>query len=87
MNALKEKIKKKPPNRKIPRTSQKQEKYLRPEIKGKDRQINMTRFINPTKTLVITAKIRDTKIRILIDSEYLSNFIFLNFVKKAQLYI
>jgi hypothetical protein len=35
---------------------------------------------------MITAKIRDTKTRILIDSECLSNFMFPNFVKKARLH-
>jgi hypothetical protein len=33
---------------------------------------------------MITAKIRDIKARILIDSGYLSNFVFLDFVKKTQ---
>jgi hypothetical protein len=44
----------------------------------------MTRPTNPIRTLVITAKIWGTRIKILIDSECLNNFIFPNFVKKAQ---
>jgi hypothetical protein len=36
---------------------------------------------------MVTAKIRDIKAKILIDSECLSNFVFLNFVKKAQFHI
>jgi hypothetical protein len=47
----------------------------------------MTKFTNPIKALIVTAKIRDIRARILIDSECLSNFVFSNFVKKAQLYI
>jgi hypothetical protein len=43
----------------------------------------MVRPTNLIKALVITAKIRDTKARILIDSEYLDNFIFPDFVKKT----
>jgi hypothetical protein len=35
---------------------------------------------------MVTAKIRDTKIRILIDSGCLNNFVFPNFVKKTQLH-
>jgi hypothetical protein len=46
----------------------------------------MTKFINLIKTLIITAKIRDTRARILIDSECLGNFVSSNFVKKAQLH-
>jgi hypothetical protein len=46
----------------------------------------MAKPINLIRTLIITAKIRDIKARILIDSEYLSNFVSLNFVKKAQFY-
>jgi hypothetical protein len=46
----------------------------------------MTRPINLTKTLMITAKIRDTRARILINSGYLSNFVFSDFVEKAQLH-
>jgi hypothetical protein len=83
MNALKKEIEKKKPNRRIPRTSQELEKYLKPEVKEKDRQINMAKPTNPTKTLVITVKIRGTKARILIDSRCLDNFIFPDFVKKA----
>jgi hypothetical protein len=44
----------------------------------------MTKPINLTKALIVTAKIRDIKIRILIDSGYLGNFISPDFVKKAQ---
>jgi hypothetical protein len=44
----------------------------------------MAKPTNPIRALVITAKIRDIKARILIDSEYLNNFIFSNFVEKAQ---
>jgi hypothetical protein len=84
---LKEKIEKKEPNRRIPRIPQKLEKYLKPETKGKDRQINMAKPINPIKALVVTAKIRDTRARILIDFRCLGNFVSLNFVKKAQLHI
>jgi hypothetical protein len=83
MNALKKKIEKKKPNRKIPRTPQKQKEYLRPRVKKKDRQINMARPTNPIRALIVTAKIRDTRSRILIDSECLSNFISPDFVKKA----
>jgi hypothetical protein len=43
----------------------------------------MTRLTNPIKMLVVTAKIRDTRARILIDSGYLSNFVFPDFIKKA----
>jgi hypothetical protein len=43
----------------------------------------MAKPTNPIKALVITAKIRDIRARILIDSKYLSNFVFSNFVKKA----
>jgi hypothetical protein len=46
----------------------------------------MAKPINPTKALVVTAKIRDIKARILIDSEYLGNFMSPDFVKKAQFY-
>jgi hypothetical protein len=83
INTLKKRIAKKKPNRQIPRIPQEQEKYLRPEAKGKNRQINMTRPTNPTKILVITAKIRDTRVRILIDFGYLNNFVFFDFVKKV----
>jgi hypothetical protein len=44
----------------------------------------MARLTNIIKTLVITAKIRDTRARILINSGCLNNFVFPNFVKKAQ---
>jgi hypothetical protein len=86
MNALRKEIEKKKPNRRIPRTPQKQEKYLRPGAKKKNRQINMTRPTNLTKALMITAKIRGTRARILIDSECLSNFVSPDFVEKAQLH-
>jgi hypothetical protein len=86
INALKEKIEGKKLNRRIPRTSQKLEKYLRPGIKKKDRQINMAKPINLIKTLVITAKIKGIRVRILIDFRYLGNFVFPDFVEKAQLY-
>jgi Aspartyl protease len=46
----------------------------------------MTKPINLTRVLVVTAKIRGTKVRILIDSGYLSNFVSSNFVEKAQLH-
>jgi hypothetical protein len=46
----------------------------------------MARTTNPIKTLIITAKIRGTKARILIDSGYLNNFISPDFVEKAQLH-
>jgi hypothetical protein len=46
----------------------------------------MARLINLTKALVITAKIRDIKVRILINLEYLGNFVSPDFIKKAQLY-
>jgi hypothetical protein len=83
MNALKKKIERKKPNRRIPRISQELEKYLKPKTKEKDRQINMAKPTNLIKTLVITAKIRGIRIRILIDSRYLDNFVSFNFVKKA----
>jgi hypothetical protein len=86
INTLRKEIKGKEPNRRVSRTPQKLEKYLRPRAKGKDCQINMARPTNPIKTLVITAKIRDTRARILVDSECLNNFIFPDFVKKAQLH-
>jgi hypothetical protein len=86
MNALKKKIKKKESNRRISRIFQELEEYLRPKTKEKDRQINMAKPTNLTKTLVITAKIRDIRARILIDSGCLGNFVFFNFVKKAQLH-
>jgi hypothetical protein len=46
----------------------------------------MAKPTNLIKTLVVTAKIRGIKVRILIDSGYLGNFVFPNFVKKAQLH-
>jgi hypothetical protein len=46
----------------------------------------MAKPINPTKALVITAKIRGIRIRILIDFKCLDNFVSPDFVKKAQLY-
>jgi hypothetical protein len=83
MNALKERIEEKEPNRRIPRISQKQKKYLRPGAKEKDRQINMAQPPNLTGILVMTAKIRDTKARILINSECLGNFVSPDFVKRT----
>jgi hypothetical protein len=83
MNTLRERIERKEFNKKILRIPQEQEEYLRPGVKKKDRQINMTRPINPTRALIVTVKIRDTRARILIDSGYLGNFIFSNFVKKV----
>jgi hypothetical protein len=83
INALKEEIEKKEPNRRISRIPQKLKEYLRPEAKEKDCQINMTKPTNLIKALIITAKIRDTKTRILIDSECLGNFVFPDFVEKA----
>jgi hypothetical protein len=44
----------------------------------------MARPTNLIRTLIITAKIRDTKVRILIDSEYLDNFVSPDFVKKLN---
>jgi len=43
----------------------------------------MARPTNLIRTLMVTAKIRDIRARILIDSEYLSNFVSPDFVKKA----
>jgi hypothetical protein len=43
----------------------------------------MAKPINLTKALMVTAKIRDIKIRILIDFRCLGNFVFSDFVKKA----
>jgi hypothetical protein len=43
----------------------------------------MAKSINLIKALIITAKIRGIKVRILIDFRYLGNFVFSNFVKKA----
>jgi len=83
MNALKEKIEEKELNRQISRISREFEKYLRPEAKGKGRQINMAKSINLIRALVVTVKIRGIKARILIDFGYLSNFVSLDFVKKA----
>jgi hypothetical protein len=86
INTLKEKIEKKKFNRRISRISQELEEYLRFKAKKKDRQINMAKPTNLTKTLIITAKIKNIKARILIDFRCLGNFVFFNFVKKAQLY-
>jgi hypothetical protein len=83
---LRKKIEKKKSNRRIPRIPQELKKYLRPKTKRKDCQINMARPTNLTRALVITAKIRDTRVRILINSGYLSNFVSPDFVKKAQLH-
>jgi hypothetical protein len=87
IKALRKKIEKKEPNRRIPRIPQELEKSLRPRIKGKDRQINMARPTNLIRTLMVTAKIRDIRARILINSGYLGNFVSPDFVKKAQLHI
>jgi hypothetical protein len=46
----------------------------------------MAKPINLTRALVITAKIRDIRARILIDFGYLGNFVFFDFVEKAQLH-
>jgi hypothetical protein len=46
----------------------------------------MAKSTNPIRALVVTAKIRGTRARILIDSECLSNFVFSDFVEKAQLH-
>jgi hypothetical protein len=43
----------------------------------------MIRPTNPIRALVIITKIKGIKARILIDSGYLGNFIFPDFVKKA----
>jgi ABC-type molybdate transport system ATPase subunit len=83
MNALKEKIEKKKFNRRISRISQELEESLRLKVKKKDRQINMAKPTNLTKTLMITAKIRGMRVKILIDFECLGNFMFPDFVKKA----
>jgi hypothetical protein len=47
----------------------------------------MARLTNLIRALIVTAKIRDTRVRILIDSECLGNFVFPDFVKKVQLHI
>jgi hypothetical protein len=47
----------------------------------------MTKPINLIRALVIMAKIRDIKVRILIDFGCLGNFVFSNFIEKAQFYI
>jgi hypothetical protein len=87
MNALRGKIEKKEPNWRISRIPQELKEYLRPGAKGKDRQINMAKPTNPIRALIITAKIRGIKTRILIDSGCLDNFMSSNFVKKAQFHI
>jgi hypothetical protein len=46
----------------------------------------MAQSINLIKALIVTAKIRGTRVRILIDSRCLGNFMFSDFVKKAQLH-
>jgi hypothetical protein len=84
IDILRKEIEGKEPNWRISRILQEQEKYLRPGTKEKDCQINMARPTNPTRVLVVTAKIRDTRARILIDSGYLSNFVSPDFVKKTQ---
>jgi hypothetical protein len=57
MDTLKKEIERKESNRRISRISQELEKHLRPKAKEKDRQINMAKPINPTRALIITAKI------------------------------
>jgi hypothetical protein len=47
----------------------------------------MAKPTNSIRTLVITVKIRGIKARILIDSGCLGNFVFSDFVEKAQLHI
>jgi hypothetical protein len=47
----------------------------------------MAKPINLIKALVVTAKIRGIKVRILIDFRCLDNFVFPDFVKKTQFYI
>jgi hypothetical protein len=44
----------------------------------------MAKPTNPTKALMVTAKIRGTRVRILIDFGCLGNFISPNFVGKAR---
>jgi hypothetical protein len=83
INTLKKEIEEKKSNRRISRIPQKLEKYLKFKAKGKDRQINIAKFINLIRALVITAKIRDIKARILIDFGCLGNFVFSNFVEKV----
>jgi hypothetical protein len=46
----------------------------------------MAKFTNLIRALVITAKIRGIKARILIDFGCLGNFVFPDFVKKARFY-
>ena len=87
INTLRKRIEKKEPNRRISRIFQELKEYLRPGVKGKDRQINMARPTNLIRVLVVTAKIRGIKARILIDSGYLGNFVSFDFVKKAQFHI
>jgi hypothetical protein len=43
----------------------------------------MAKPTNPIKALVITAKIRNIRAKILIDSGYLGNFVSFDFVKKV----
>jgi hypothetical protein len=83
INGLREQIPEKKLNQPVPRISQEQKEYLKLKVKGKDRQINMARLINLIRALVVTAKIQGIKVRILIDSGCLNNFVFSNFVKKA----
>ena len=47
----------------------------------------MARSTNLIKALIITAKIRGIRARILIDLECLGNFMSPNFAKKAQFHI
>jgi hypothetical protein len=46
----------------------------------------MAKPTNLTRALVVTAKIRGTRARILINFGYLGNFVSPDFVKKAQLH-
>jgi hypothetical protein len=43
----------------------------------------MAKPTNLIKALIVTAKIRGTRARILIDSGYLDNFVSPDFIKKA----
>ena len=81
---IKRENRKKKPNRRISRIPQELKKYLRSRAKGKDRQINMAKPTNPTRALIITAKIRGARVRILINSGCLNNFVSSDFVEKAQ---
>jgi hypothetical protein len=47
----------------------------------------MARTTNLIRALIVTAKIRGIKARVLINSGYLGNFISPDFVEKAKLHI